>query len=87
MTGATARRYLDILVGAFVVRQLSPWFENIAKRQVKAPKIYVRDSGLLHALLGLRTRRQLLGHPKYGAFWEGFACGPLSSIGPPFREA
>ena len=76
----TARRHLDILAGAFVVRQLSPWFENIAKRQVKAPKIYVRDSGLLHALLGLRTRRQLLGHPKYGASWEGFAVEQILSL-------
>ncbi len=76
----TARRYLDILVGAFVVRQLSPWFENVAKRQVKAPKIYVRDSGLLHALLGLRTRQQLLGHPKYGASWEGFAVEQILSL-------
>jgi predicted AAA+ superfamily ATPase len=69
----TARRYLDILTGAYVVRQLPPWFENIGKRQVRSPKIYVRDSGLLHALLSLRTHRDLMGHPKYGASWEGFA--------------
>ncbi len=69
----TARRYLDILAGAYVIRVLSPWFENLSKRQVKAPKIYVRDSGLFHSLLGLRSREDLLGHPKLGASWEGFA--------------
>jgi len=69
----TARRYLDILSGAFVVRQLPPWFENLGKRQVKAPKVYVRDSGLLHTLLGLHEFPALEGHPKLGASWEGFA--------------
>ncbi len=69
----TARRYLDILAGAYVVRILPPWFENISKRQVKAPKIYIRDSGLLHSLLDLPDEHALLGHPKAGASWEGFA--------------
>ena len=69
----TARRYLDILAGAYMVRVLPPWFENISKRQVKAPKIYIRDSGILHALLQLRTLANLQGHPKLGASWEGFA--------------
>lgn len=69
----TVRRYLDILAGAFMLRVLPPWYENVKKRQVKAPKIYLRDSGLLHALLRLRTRHDLLGHPKLGASWEGFA--------------
>ena len=69
----TARRYLDILAGAYMVRVLPPWFENIRKRQVKAPKIYIRDSGLLHALLQLPTWQDLHGHPKLGASWEGFA--------------
>jgi predicted AAA+ superfamily ATPase len=69
----TARHYLDILAGAFVIRVLPPWYENLSKRQVKSPKIYVRDSGLLHNLLGIRTRRDLLSHPKFGASWEGFA--------------
>jgi uncharacterized protein len=68
----TARRYLDILSGAFMVRILTPWFENLKKRQVKSPKIYIRDSGLLHTLLGLGTLEDLLGHPKVGASWEGF---------------
>ncbi len=69
----TVRGYLDRLTGALVVRQLPPWFENIAKRQVKAPKVYVADSGLLHVLLGIATRNELEGHPKVGASWEGFA--------------
>jgi predicted AAA+ superfamily ATPase len=69
----TARRYLDILAGAYMVRVLPPWFENIRKRQVKAPKVYIRDSGTLHTLLQLRTLADLQGHPKIGASWEGFA--------------
>ena len=70
---STARRYLDILSGAFMVRVLPPWFENLGKRQVKAPKVYLRDSGLLHALLQLTDLHSVLGHPKLGASWEGFA--------------
>lgn len=69
----TARRYLDILTGAYMVRILPPWFENIRKRQVKAPKIYIRDTGILHALLQLRSMEDLQSHPKLGASWEGFA--------------
>jgi predicted AAA+ superfamily ATPase len=69
----TARHYLDIMSGAFMVRQLPPWFENTGKRLVKAPKVYFRDSGLLHALLGLRTREEVLSHPRLGFSWEGFA--------------
>ncbi len=68
----TARRYLDLMTGLFLVRQLQPWHENLKKRQVKAPKVYVRDSGLLHALLGLGSERELLSHPKVGASWEGY---------------
>ena len=68
----TVRRYLDLLTGVFMVRQLAPWHENLGKRQVKAPKIYVRDTGLLHALLGIRTESELLHHPKCGASWEGY---------------
>ena len=67
----TVRRYLDILTGALVIRQLQPWHENIKKRQVKAPKIYVRDTGLLHALLGIDDMAGLNSHPKSGASWEG----------------
>jgi len=69
----TVRHYLDLLTGTFLLRQLPPWFENLGKRQYKAPKVYVRDSGLLHSLLGVRRRDELLGHPKLGASWEGFA--------------
>jgi hypothetical protein len=69
----TARRYLDILAGAYMIRVLPPWFENIRKRQVKAPKVYIRDSGILHALLQLETIADLQGHPKLDLSWEGFA--------------
>ena len=68
----TVRRYLDMLAGAHVLRQLPPWFENLGKRQVKAPKIYFRDSGLLHQLLNIDNGASLLAHPKCGASWEGF---------------
>lgn len=67
------RKYLDILVGTFMMRTLHPWFENISKRQVKSPKIYFRDSGILHALLGIKDKKQLTSYPRLGAFWEGFA--------------
>jgi predicted AAA+ superfamily ATPase len=69
----TARRYLDILTGAYMVRVLPPWFENLKKRQVKAPKIYIRDSGMFHSLIKVSTLAELQGHPKIGASWEGFA--------------
>ena len=69
----TVRRYLDLLTGLYMVRQLKPWYENLKKRQVKSPKVYLRDSGLLHQLLGIRTERDLLSHPKCGASWEGYA--------------
>jgi predicted AAA+ superfamily ATPase len=69
----TVRRYLDVLTGSFMVRQLLPWHENLAKRQIRSPKIYLRDSGLLHALLGIHNERELLAHPKCGASWEGYA--------------
>jgi predicted AAA+ superfamily ATPase len=73
----TVRRYLDLLTAALMLRQLQPWHANIAKRQVRSPKIYLADSGLLHALLGLGTLRDLEGHPKVGASWEGFALGEI----------
>jgi len=68
----TVRNYLDLMSSALVIRQLLPWRENIAKRQVKAPKIYIADSGILHALLNIKTIMDLEGHPKVGASWEGF---------------
>jgi hypothetical protein len=82
MSDMTVRRYLDLLSGALVVRSLAPWFENLSKRQVKSPKIYVRDSGLLHALLGIANRRELFGNPKLGASWEGFALEEILAAKP-----
>jgi predicted AAA+ superfamily ATPase len=73
LSGPTMRRYLDILTGTFMIRQLQPWFENITKRQVKSPKIYFRDSGLFHTLLGVNEESQISRNPKLGASWEGFA--------------
>ena len=67
----TIRRYLDLLTSVFMVRQLQPWHANIAKRQVRSPKIYLGDTGILHALLGLTTREEVVSHPKVGASWEG----------------
>lgn len=68
----TVNRHVDALAGALVVRQLQPWLANLGKRQVRSPKVFIRDSGLLHALLGLRNFAALEGHPKLGASWEGF---------------
>lgn len=69
----TIRNYLDLLTGVLMVRQLLPWHENLGKRQVKSPKVYIRDTGLLHALLGVSLQKDLEGHPKVGASWEGYA--------------
>lgn len=74
---ATVRRYLDLLESVFMVRQLPPWHANLKKRQVKSPKIYFHDSGLLHQLLGLRVQEDLLSHPKCGASWEGYVIEEL----------
>ena len=73
----TARSYLDILAGAFMVRALPPWFESLKKRQVKSPKLYVRDTGLLHTLLTLERAEEVAGHPKVGASFEGFVIEQL----------
>lgn len=73
LSDKTVRSYLDILTGTFMIRQLQPWFQNLGKRQVKSPKIYFRDTGLLHSLLDIPNKHSLLGHPKVGASWEGFA--------------
>jgi uncharacterized protein len=75
----TVRSYLDLLEQAYVVRVLRPWHENLSKRQVRAPKIYLRDSGLLHALLDLERAAQVEGHPLVGASWEGWALGQTVS--------
>jgi len=73
----TSKKYLDILIGTFMIRRLTPWFENIKKRQVRSPKIYFRDSGILHGLLSIHTMSQLYVHPRLGSFWEGFAFEEL----------
>ncbi len=72
LSESTVRRYLDLLEGAFMVRQLRPWFANLNKRQVKSPKVYFRDTGILHQMLGIREERDLWLHPKSGASWEGY---------------
>ena len=78
----TVRRYLDLLSDALVVRQLQPWHANLGKRQVKSPKVYVRDSGLLHQLLGMDTEKARLSHPKLGASWEGFVVEQVLATEP-----
>lgn len=88
ISDTTARRYLDLLTGTFMMRQLAPWAENISKRQVKAPKVYFRDSGLLHSLLGLERGQEIQTHPKLGASWEGFALeSVLRTLDIPSEEA
>ena len=79
---ATTRRYVDLLTDALMLRQLQPWHANVGKRQVKSPKMYVRDSGLLHQLLGLETQKALLSHPKIGASWEGFVNEQVLAVEP-----
>lgn len=76
----TVGHYLDVLVGTYLIRRLPPWFENVSKRQYKSPKVYVRDSGLLHALLGLGAWHDIEAHPKLGASWEGFALEQVLSL-------
>lgn len=83
----TARRYLDILTGSFMIRQLQPWFVNTGKRLVKAPKVYFRDSGILHALLGLRGPSAIHAHPKLGLSWEGFALEEVIRMASADRDA
>lgn len=77
VSDVTVRKYLDVLTATFMVRQLRPWSENLGKRQVKAPKAYLADSGLLHTLLGIQSMDDLERHPKVGASWEGFAIGAI----------
>jgi predicted AAA+ superfamily ATPase len=79
---STARRYADLLEDLFMVRQLQPWHANVKKRQVKAPKVFIRDSGLLHSLLGIKTMKDLLESPKCGASWEGYAMEELMKVLP-----
>jgi predicted AAA+ superfamily ATPase len=79
----TVRRYLDTLTQTLMVRQLQPWHENLGKRQVKSPKVFFRDSGLLHALMDVTTLPQLLAHPRCGASWEGFALEQVLRLAQP----
>ncbi|MCC6317430.1 MAG: ATP-binding protein [Gemmatimonadaceae bacterium] len=76
----TARRYLDILAGTYMVRLLPPWFENLGKRQVRSPKVYIRDSGVLHGLLGIPDGAALQSHPKLGASWEGYCLEQILAV-------
>ncbi|MDR3669861.1 MAG: ATP-binding protein [Holophaga sp.] len=88
ISDTTVRRYLDLLTGTFMVRQLLPWTENLGKRLVKTPKIYFRDSGVFHSLLGLELGRDIETHPKLGASWEGFALeSALRVLDVPSEEA
>ena len=82
----TVRKYLEAWEGLFLVRVLQPWHENLSKRQVKAPKVYVRDTGLFHSLLGIRSLAALLSHPKAGASWETFALEEAIRVIRPDRE-
>ncbi|MCZ6523156.1 MAG: ATP-binding protein [Alphaproteobacteria bacterium] len=87
VSGNTVARYLDLLVDLLLVRRLEPWRSNIGKRMVKSPRVFVRDSGIVHALLGLATRDDLLGHPVVGASWEGYVIETLLSLAPPGTRA
>ena len=82
VSGQTVGRYLDLLVDLMLVRRLQPWHENAGKRVVKSPKVFVRDSGLVHALLGLGSLESVLGHPVVGGSWEGFAIETLIAAAP-----
>jgi predicted AAA+ superfamily ATPase len=85
--GKTIAKYLDLMVDLLLVRRLPPWHRNVGKRLVKSPKIYVRDSGITHALLGLGDKEEVLGHPVVGQSWEGFVIESLLSVAPRGTEA
>jgi len=87
VTGSTVAHYLDLLVDLLLVRRLQPWHRNVGKRLVKSPKIYIRDSGLVHALLGLAQKEELLSHPIVGDSWEGYVIETLLGVAPPGTEA
>jgi hypothetical protein len=80
ISDVTARKYIDILTGTFMVRLLQPWFSNSSKRQVKSPKVYLRDSGVFHSLTGIASFEELSSNPKIGASWEGFALEQIAEI-------
>jgi len=83
----TVTRYLDLMVDLLLVRRLTPWRRNVGKRLVKSPKVYVRDSGIVHALLGLGSKEDVIGHPVVGMSWEGFVTETLLSVAPSRTEA
>jgi len=87
VSGQTVARYLDLLVDLLLVRRLEPWSGNVGKRLVKSPKVYVRDSGIVHALLGLETLEDILGHPVAGASWEGMVIESLIGAAPDTRAS
>ena len=87
VSGQTIARYLDLLCDLLLVRRLQPWAKQSSKRLVKAPKVYVRDSGVVHALLGLGSQRDLLAHPVVGGSWEGWIIENLLACAPPNTEA
>lgn len=80
LSDKTVRHYLDILTGTYMVRQLQPWHENLKKRQIKSPKVYLRDSGLLHSLLNIHGMTELWAHPRLGASWEGFCLEQVVAV-------
>ena len=86
LSDKTVRSYLDILTGTYMVHQLQPWYENIGKRQVKSPKIYLRDTGLLHSLLSIFDMHGLWSHPRVGASWEGFALNQFFQVIRPTQQ-
>ena len=85
--GKTIAKYLDLMVDLLLVRRLKPWYTNTAKRMVKSPKVYVRDSGIVHALLGVQSQENLLSHPVCGSSWEGFIIENILSVTPQNTEA
>ena len=87
VSGRTIHRYLDLLVDLLLVRRLPPWRSNVGKRLVRSPKTYVRDSGIAHALLGIGSKEELVGHPVVGPSWEGFVIESILGIAPERTEA
>ena len=87
VSGRTVSRYLDLMVDLLLVRRLTPWRRNVGKRLVKSPKVYVRDSGIVHALLGLASKEDIVGHPVVGASWDGYVIETLLSVAPDPAEA
>ena len=86
VTAPTIRRYIDFFEASYLIRRLQPWFTNISKRLVKSPKIYIRDTGILHALLAISSFEQLQGHPSLGASWEGYIIQEIATMLPPRHE-